>query len=141
MPVSKLLVTAVVVGIVVNLYDFLIHGVLLQGSLYPGIPLLRPDASIPLLIVTDFVAALVFVWVYDRVRAAFPTSAPGGAKFGLYVGVLANFPTWIACYLLLDGFTYPLAWAWTLAGIGWCVLAGAVTGALAGRSIAAPAVL
>ena len=141
MPVSKLLVTAVVVGIVANVYDFLIHGVLLQGPLYSGIPLMRPDASLPLLIVTDFVAALVFVWVYDRVRASFPAGASDGAKFGLYAGVLVNFPTWIACYLLLDGFTYPLAWAWTLAGLGWCILAGAVTGALASRSLAAPAVV
>jgi hypothetical protein len=135
MPVSKLLVTAIVVGLVVNVYDFLIHGILLQGALYSKLPLMRPDASVPLLIVNDFVAAVVFVWVYQRVRPNFAPGAAGGALFGLYAGVLVNFPTWIACYLLLNGFTYALAWAWILTGIVWAVVAGAVTGALASRPV------
>jgi hypothetical protein len=139
MPVSKLLVTAMVVGIVVNVYDFLIHGIVLQGPLYSKLPLMRTDASLPLLIVTDFVAAVVFVWVYQRVRSSFPPGAGGGALFGLYAGVLVNFPTWIACYLLLNGFTCGLAWAWILTGIVWAVLAGAVAGALTSRSLSAPA--
>ena len=135
MPVSKLLVTAVVVGIVVNVYDLLVHGMLLQGPLYSKLPLMRTDMSVPLLIVTDFVAAVVFVWVYQRVRSGFAPGAGGGATFGLYAGVLVNFPTWIACYLLLEGFTYGLAWAWILTGILWAVLAGAVAGALVSRSV------
>jgi hypothetical protein len=139
MPVSKLLVTAIVVGIVVNVYDFLIHGILLQGALYSKLPLMRTDASIPLLIAIDFVAAVVFVWVYQRVRPSFAPGAGGGATFGLYAGVLVNFPTWIACYLLINGFTYGLAWAWILTGIMWAVLAGAVAGALTSRSLSAPA--
>jgi hypothetical protein len=140
MPVSKLLMTAIVVGIVVNIFDFLIHGIVLQGALYSKLPLMRTDASIPLLIVIDFVAAVVFVWVYQRVRPAFPPGAAGGALFGLYAGALVNFPTWIACYLLLNGFTYGLAWAWILTGIVWAVLAGAVTGAMSSRSAPTPAV-
>jgi len=139
MPVSKLLVTAIVVGIVVNVYDFLMHGILLQGPLYSKLPLMRTDASVPLLIATDFVAAVVFVWVYQRVRPSFAPGAAGGARFGLYAGVLVNFPTWIACYLLINGFTYGLAWAWILTGVIWAVLAGTVAGALTSRSLSASA--
>jgi hypothetical protein len=139
MPVAKLLVTAIVVGIVVNLYDFVIHGLALQGPLYSKLPLMRTEASLPLLIISDFVAALVFVWVYDRVRRSFAPSAAGGAVFGLYAGVLVNFPTWIICSLLLNGFTYGLAWAWILTGILWGVLAGAVAGALLSRPVPTPA--
>jgi hypothetical protein len=139
MPVSTFLITTVVVGIVVNAFDFLVHGLLLQGPLYSKLPLMRSDASFPLLILTDFVAAAVFVWVYQRVRASFSPGAAGGATFGLYAGVLVNFPTWIACYLILSGFTYSLAWAWTLAGTLWCVVAGAVAGVVVSRSGPAPA--
>jgi hypothetical protein len=96
---------------------------------------MRPDVSLPLIIATDFVAALVFVWVYQRARLSFSPGALGGATFGFYAGVLVNFPTWIACYLLLQGFTYRLAWAWIITGIAWAVLAGAVTGALMARSL------
>jgi uncharacterized membrane protein YvlD (DUF360 family) len=134
MPVSKFLVTTIVVGLVVNVYDYLIHGIALQGPLYSKLPLMRTDASLPLLVVSDFVAAAVFVWVYQRVRPSFAPGAAGGAVFGLYAGVLVNFPTWIICYLLFNGFTYGLAWAWIITGIVWGVLAGAVTGAFAGRS-------
>ena len=139
MPVSAFLVTAVVVGIVVNVFDFLVHGILLQGPLYSTLPLMRTDASPPLLIVTDFVAAVVFVWVYQKVRRSFPPGAAGGATFGLYAGMLVNFPTWIGCYLLFNGFSYGLAWAWILTGIMWAVLAGAVAGALTSRLVPTPA--
>lgn len=137
MPVSTL-VTVVVVGIVVNVFDFLVHGLLLQGPVYSRLPLMRTDFSVPLIVLVDFVAAAVFVWVYQRVRASFPPGAAGGATFGLYAGVLVNFPTWIAAYITLNGFTYGLAWIWIITGILWCVLAGAVTGALAGKSVRTP---
>jgi hypothetical protein len=128
-----LLLTALVVGVVVNLYDFVVHGLLLTGPLYSRLPIMRPAAPLPLLILTDFVAALIFVWVFQRVRACFASGALGGATFGLYAGFLVNFPTWIASYLLLEGFTYGLAWAWTLTGVVWGVLAGAVAGGLMSR--------
>jgi hypothetical protein len=98
----------------------------------------RPSCQ--LLVVADFAAALVFVWVYGRGQASFQLGARGGAAFGFYAGVLVNFPTWIAAYLLIQGFTYSLAWAWTLTGIGWGVVAGAVAGALAARRAVVPAV-
>jgi hypothetical protein len=139
MPVSRFLVTAAAVGVAVNVYDFLVHGLLLQGPLYSHLPLMRTDMSLPLLVVTDFVAALVFVWVYQRARPSFGAGPAGGAVFGLYAGVLVNFPTWIGSHLLLQGFTYGLAWAWTLAGVAWGILAGAVAGALAGRPAPASA--
>lgn len=138
MPLPRLLLTALIVGIVVNVYDFLVHGLLLAGPLYSRTPLVRQEASIALLVLSDFIAALVFVWVFQRVRACFPPGAAGGAVFGLYAGVLVNFPTWIVCYILLDGFTYGLAWAWILTGVLWGVVAGAVAGALMSRGTAIP---
>jgi len=133
------LLTALAVGVVVNFYDFVVHGLLLTGPLYSKLPLMRPDAPLPLLILTDFVAALVFVWVFQRVRTCFAPGAAGGATFGLYAGILVNFPTWIASYLLLEGFSYALAWAWILTGVVWGVLAGAVAGALMSRPVSSAA--
>jgi len=138
-PLRRLLLTALVVGVVVNLFDFVVHGLLLTGPLYSKLPIMKQGASPPLLVLTDFVAAAVFVWVFQRVRACFAPGAAGGAAFGLYAGVLVNFPTWIASYLLLEGFSYGLAWAWILTGVAWGVLAGAVAGALMSRSAPAAA--
>lgn len=129
MNVKKLLLTAVVVGVVMNIVDFVVQGQLLAGY-YANFPLFKREPPIPWLVVGDFVAALVFVWVYDRVRSSFGAGPQGGATYGLYAGVLVNFPTWIFAYLLMEGFTYGLAWTWTLVGIAWCVIAGALTGLL-----------
>jgi hypothetical protein len=133
MNLPRLLLVAAAVGLAINIYDFLLHGVLLQGPLYSGLTdFMRPDVSPVLLVLTDFVAALVFVWFYDRVRTAFPPGPRGGAVFGLYAAVLVGFPTWISCCLLIGGFTYALAWTWTLAGLGWGLIAGSIAGALSG---------
>jgi hypothetical protein len=129
MNVKKVLLTALAVGVVMNIFDFVVQGQLLAG--YNGqFSLMRKDPPIPWLIVGDFVAALVFVWVYSRVASAFPGGPQGGATYGLYAGILVNFPTWIFAYLLIEGFTYGLAWVWTVVGIVWMVVAGAVAGAV-----------
>ena len=135
MRIQKILLATVAAGIAVNIYDFLLHEVLLQGPLYSHLTsFFRADAPLPLIVVSDFVAALVFVWVYDRVQGAFPAGPKGGATFGVYAGVLVGFPTWIMCNLLISGFTYELAWAWTLAGLGWGLVAGASAGAVYRRA-------
>jgi hypothetical protein len=129
MNVKKLLLAAVVVGVVMNIVDFVVQGQLLAG-LYANLPLFKKEPPIPWLVVGDFVTALVFVWVYDRVRSSFAAGPKGGAVYGLYAGILINFPTWIFAHLLFEGFPYGLAWTWTLVGVVWCVIAGAVAGAL-----------
>jgi hypothetical protein len=133
MSVSQLLIVAVAVGIAVNLYDYLVHGILLQGPLYSHLTIMRPTVSIWKLVLLDFVAALVFVWVFQRVRASFGPGARGGAVFGLYAAILVNFPTWLFSHLLQRGFTTQLALAWTVVGLGWGLVAGAVAGAVGER--------
>jgi hypothetical protein len=129
MNVKKLLLAAVAVGVVINIVDFVVHGHLLTGY-YSQFSFFRKEMPVQWLVIGDFVAALVFVWVYDRVFSSFGGGPKGGATFGLYAGVLVNFPTWILSHLLIDGFSYGLAWTWTAIGIVWAVIAGAVAGAV-----------
>ncbi|MBK7598468.1 MAG: hypothetical protein IPJ07_08050 [Acidobacteria bacterium] len=81
--------------------------------------LFRQDSSMLWLTVANFVAALVFVWVYDKVKSSFSQGWKGGATYGLYAGILINFPTWIFAHLLFNNFSYIVAWAIILSGIGW----------------------
>ncbi len=127
MPIGRILKTAVIVGIVVNVFDFLVNGLLL-ASFHAALANMNPDPPMALLVFGDFVAALVFVWVFSRVRSAFGPGAAGGAAFGLYAGVLVNFPTWIFLHILMTGIPYSSAWLWTVVGIAWAVTAGAATG-------------
>jgi hypothetical protein len=130
MNVKKLLVTTVVLGIVLNVLDAVAHGMILRDR-YLALPgLFRQDAHLYWFVIGDFVAALVVVWVYDRVYGSFGGGPKGGATFGFYMGVLVSFPTWLFMRLLFVGFPYSLAWIWTIWGIVLGVVAGAVTGAL-----------
>ena len=129
MNVKKLLIATLVVGAVFNVLDFVVHTQILAGTYAKLTGLFRSDMPVPYLVIGDFVAALVFVWVYDRVYGSFGGGPKGGATYGLYAGVLVNFPTWIFLNLLFVGFPYSLAWIWTVYGVIGGVIAGAVAGA------------
>lgn len=129
MNVKKLLLAAVAVGVVMNIFDFVVQSQLLAGYM-AGLPIFKKEFPIPMLVVGDFVAALVFVWVFARVRSAFGAGLQGGALYGLYAGILINFPTWIFAHLVFEGYPYGLAWVSTLVGVVWGVVAGAVAGAV-----------
>ena len=83
MNVKKLLLAAVAVGVVMNIVDFVVHGLLLTGY-YSQFPFFRKEMPMQWFVIGDFVAALVFVWVYDRVFSSFGGGPKGGATFGLY---------------------------------------------------------
>jgi len=127
---GKLIIAILGVGVVANVFDFVVHGMILKGPVYSHATIMRTDMPMHWLIIGDFVAAAVFVIVYDRVYQSFGGGLKGGATFGLYAGVLVNFPTWAFSHLLISGFSRELTLAWTIVGILWGVVAGAVAGAL-----------
>ena len=128
MNIGKLIIAILGVGVVANVFDFVVHGLILEGRLYSHLTLMRTDAPMQWLIIGDFVAAAVFVIFYDRVYQSFGGGLKGGAIYGLWAGVLVNFPTWFFSDVLINGFTHELAIAWTATGI----LLGVVSGATAG---------
>jgi hypothetical protein len=139
MNVKKLLLATVVVGVVANVLDFIVHGLILQGPYYSQLTtLFRQDAPRLWMIVGDFVWALVFVWVYSRVYSSFSGGPTGGATYGLYVGILLNFPANLFMNMMFVGFPYGLAWIWVIWGIIATVINGAVAGAIYKKE-AAPA--
>ena len=140
MNVKKLLIAALAVGLVVNVYDFVVHGMLLRGT-YESLPgLFKQSGSVTGFVIGDFVFALVFVWFYDRVRSSFGAGASNGAKFGLYVGVLLGFPVQLFSQMMFVGFPYALAWEWVASAIVVGILGGATVGAVYGSEAKAPAV-
>jgi len=139
MNVKKLLLATLVVGIVANVLDFIVHGQILAGAYYSQLTsLFRQDIPMAWFIIGDFVAALVFVWVYDRVYGSFGGGSKGGATYGLYAGVLVNFPTWLFAAGMYVGFPYGLGWIWVIWGIIYMVILGAVAGVMYKKE-AAPA--
>ncbi len=129
MNVSKLVVAWLVVGVVMNVLDFLVHGFAL-ASYYAQMTFMRQDMSPALFVLVDFVFALVFVVVYDRLYATATASAGRGATFGFWAGLLMSFPAYIGMQMMFKEFPYWLAWAWTVATLITLTISGAVAGAL-----------
>ncbi|MEW5983663.1 MAG: hypothetical protein AB1806_15010 [Acidobacteriota bacterium] len=128
MNLKKLLTIGVVVGIVANVFDYVVHGTLL-ASYYTQAPF-RQDANMAWMVLGNFVAAFVFTWVYLKVAGSFSPGVAGGATMGFYAGVLVNFPAWIFVHLIFQNVPYSLAWIWVVLGIVFYVIAGAIAGAM-----------
>jgi hypothetical protein len=129
MQVGRIIKTGLAAGIVANAWDFAINTFLmpmLQRA--PESVYLPEELMIERLVITDFVAAFVFVWFYDRVHSLFGSGAKGGATYGLYAGILINFPMWLMIANLFRGYPYVDAAIWTANGLLWGVVVGAVTG-------------
>lgn len=139
MKVKKLLIAALAVGVVLNVYDFAVHGMLLRDA-YESLPdLFKQGGSVTPFVIGDFVFALVFVWFYDRVYASFGGGALNGARFGLYVGVLLGFPAQLFSYMMFVGFPYGLAWEWVVSTIVVGIVGGTTAGAVYGTNAKTPA--
>jgi hypothetical protein len=99
------------------------------GSAMSGIPGARAEYSKLWETVGDVCAALILAGVYVRVRRVFGVGVKGGAMFGVYAGILINFPTWL--YMTVyAGWPYAATWHITLVLIVLTTVSGAVMGAV-----------
>ena len=128
MNIRKWLTIGLVLGVVANVIDAVVQGNLLAS--YYTAPPFRQDTNILWLVAGDFVSALVFTWVYLTFAPAAGPGVGGGAKLGLYAGVLVSFPANIFLHLLIQGFPYALSWIWTVYSIAWYIVLGTIAGAM-----------
>lgn len=101
------------------------------GSALAQIPGIRAEYSKRWEIVGDLCAALVVTGLYARVRGVFGANLKGGAVYGVYAGLLANFPTWLFM-TVYAGWPYGATWVLTIGLVALTVAAGAVMGAVYG---------
>lgn len=128
---GKFWIAVLVGGIVANILDFIVQGLVLNNVYYAQMPeLFNTGTSLIWYIIGDFVAVFVFAWVYDKVAGSFEGGPKGGMMCGLYAGILVNFPTWIFMHLFIKGFPYGLSWISTIYGIVWYIIIGAILAGL-----------
>lgn len=100
---------------------------IVYGDSMSTIPGLIADPPMMWIIIGSLVGAVVLIWVYEKVSSVFGTGAAGGAKFGLYTGILMNFPMWLY-FTLYTGWPYRTMWHFTLVGIVMGVISGVLIG-------------
>ena len=128
---ARFWIAVAVSGVVMNIVDFVVQAMIMTNMYY----LKHPDVFLTTTnpawyILGDFVTVFVLAWVFVKVAKSFSAGWLGGAAYGLYAGVLVNFPTWIMTHLLLKGISYKFAWFSTIYGIVWTVIAAVVIAAI-----------
>jgi len=126
MNAAKFVSAAVVLFVWGFLYERFIAP-MISASAMASIPGLVATPSTLWVIVGSITGIVVTLWFYERVRATFGGGIAGGAKFGLYTGVLMNFPMWLY-FSLYTGWPYASMWHFTLVGIVMSVINGAIIG-------------
>ena len=129
MNIGKVIKTGIAVGITAIALDFVVWNFALS-SYVAGLPFVNTTYAVALTwnLVGDLLGGLVFALVFDRVRGSFGPGLAGGLTFGLYAGILINFPTWHAAHLYIKDWPYSASWVWTCAGILFGLVGGAVAG-------------
>jgi hypothetical protein len=100
---------------------------IVYGDSMTGIPGMVENPSMQWIIIGSLVGSAVLVWFYEKVVGSFGSGAAGGAKFGLYTGILMNFPLWLF-HTLYGAWPYAAMWHWTLVGIVMGVINGVLIG-------------
>ena len=132
-------IAALAGGLVVNIVDFVVMGTVFPNMFFAHMSIMNQTTNPIWYVAGDFVAAIVFTWVYDKVYDSFGGGMKGGMTYGMYAGVLMYFPGMIFMHLMFQGFPYSLSWAMTIYGIIWAMILGTVVGKLYTKGKAAPA--
>lgn len=107
-------------------WDNFLSGMLI-GSTLAQIPGVVAEVSKLWETVGDLFAAMMLTGVYARVRSVYGVGTKNGAIYGVYAGLLINFPTWLFM-TVYAGWPYSVTWTMTIALTLNVVVAGAIIG-------------
>jgi MFS-type transporter involved in bile tolerance (Atg22 family) len=130
---TRVLVGGVVAGIVVNLADFVLHGMIMAETYKKYDTVFSQTQANPMyffaaaILVGIFVAAL-----FAKSRGSWAEGWKGGATFGLFFGLATFFFNFYNPLVIAD-FPYFLSWCWGGIGLIDSVIGGAVLGVIVKR--------
>lgn len=130
---GRVLGAGVVAGIVVNLVDFGLHGVVLAETYKKYDTVFSQKEANPL----HFFAAAILIGIFvallfAKTRTSWGEGWKGGATFGLYFGLATFFASFYNPLVIAD-FPYYLSWCWGGIHLIDGVVGGTVMGAMIKR--------
>ena len=103
--IQKVIIGGLIAGVVLNVVDFVMFGVVLKDEMAAAMAALNKpamtNAQIPWFVFLDFVAGVFLVWLYAAIRPRFG-AGPGTA-------VKAGLAGWFVASLLVTLFMWPMA--------------------------------
>jgi len=130
MNVKRFLLAVVLLAVVANLYDWVVHGILLR-SIYEQFPALwRTPEPLVWMILTEVVWVVIFCLLYAQYGKARAWGVSNGLWFGLWTGLLAGWLPAVFNKLLLANFPAPVYMGFAVGNTVSIVLLGALLGAV-----------
>jgi|SRR5579871_1274863 len=131
MNTKRWLLASLAVFVVVQVLEFLIHGVLLQDQYKASASVWRPEADMQKLMWIFWVGGLVFAGFFALIYAkGYEKGKPAlgqGLRFGLYVGAMPCVTESFGWYVILP-VPVALAFAWLVTVLVQSVAAGIAAG-------------
>ncbi len=109
---SKTIIAGVVGGIVMNIADFVLHGVIMANTYarYPEV-FRQDDAGAHYFFLVAIMVGIMVAILFSKTRSVWAEGLVGGATFGFFLG-LAKFFMNFYNPLTIEGFPYYLSWCW-----------------------------
>jgi len=128
---TRVLTAGVVGGIVVNLVDFVMHGVIMSSTYmkYPVFSQEEDPANIGWFFVIAVCIGIFAALLFAKTRGSWAAGIKGGVTYGFFLGLIFFFQPFYNP-LVLEGFPYYLSWCWGGIGMIDALVLGAVLGAL-----------
>lgn len=125
---SRTIIAGVVGGIVMTLYDSVMHGMIMANAYMKYPEVFRQDAAgVHYFFLVGIMIAIMAAILFSKTRAVWADGLTGGVTFGFFTG-LVGFFTHFYQPLTIGGFPYHLSWCWGgITLIGFMIL-GAVLG-------------
>jgi len=113
---KKIIIAILVVFVVWQLLDFVMHGLILRSSYEATPQIWRPMAEMKmgLLMIVSLLSAVSFVWIYARL--VFPKNIWIGLEYGLFLGVAFGLGMGYGTYSTIP-VPYTMALTWFLGTI------------------------
>jgi len=131
MRVNKAVAAIILVWLWLLIWDNVI-GAFVMGPVMARIPGMMESYSKLWETVGDLFAAGVLVWVYSKVKGSFNPGIRGGLTYGLYAGILMNFPGWL-WLTVYAGWPYAATWTMVIIVTLITVVSGILIGLVYGR--------
>lgn len=130
---TRVLGGGIAAGIVINLADFVQHGLIMAGAYKRYTQVFSQTQANPAWFALVALCIGISVAIlFGKTRQSWAAGPAGGVAFGFFVGLIGFFPGFYNP-LVIDGFPYYLSWCWGGITMIDSLLAGAVLGAIVKR--------
>jgi len=137
MKIKQLLLGTVIIGVIWNIADFILQGIILKSTYESISGYVSMDSINPVWwILFDFIQAFLVTWFFRKVMSSFERSPQGAMLFGVFLAIILAVPTVFIEGITVKGFPMWLAWLWLVQYIIYGAVAGYILGMLSKPKIA-----